>query len=57
LQPGDLEVAILDHGRPRRAFRRLTGTALVDLLPERPSTETDGVESPTGSGDSSGTDS
>jgi len=28
-------VAILDHGRPRRAFRRLTGSTLVDLLPAR----------------------
>jgi proteasome alpha subunit len=35
LQPSDLEVAILDHGRPRRAFRRLTGSTLVDLLPVR----------------------
>ncbi|MBA4020847.1 MAG: proteasome subunit alpha [Gordonia sp.] len=34
LEPSDLEVAILDHGRPRRAFRRLTGSTLVNLLPE-----------------------
>jgi proteasome alpha subunit len=29
-----LEVAILDANRPRRAFRRITGTALEALLPE-----------------------
>jgi proteasome alpha subunit len=30
-----LEVAILDISRPRRAFRRITGSALERLLPER----------------------
>jgi proteasome alpha subunit len=29
-----LEVAVLDRGRPRRSFRRITGAALRDLLPE-----------------------
>jgi proteasome alpha subunit len=29
-----LEVAILDVKRPRRAFRRITGSALEGLLPE-----------------------
>jgi proteasome alpha subunit len=29
-----LEVAVLDRGRPRRAFRRLTGATLTGLLPE-----------------------
>ncbi|MGC4963556.1 proteasome subunit alpha [Gordonia sp. DT218] len=33
LTANDLEVAILDQNRPRRAFRRLTTTALTDLLP------------------------
>jgi proteasome alpha subunit len=28
-----LEVAILDASRPRRAFRRITGSALEALLP------------------------
>ncbi|MGV0633559.1 proteasome subunit alpha [Mycolicibacillus trivialis] len=36
LGPGTLEVAILDAGRPKRAFRRITGAALEALLPERP---------------------
>jgi proteasome alpha subunit len=29
---GQLEVAVLDRSRPRRAFRRITGTALTALL-------------------------
>jgi proteasome alpha subunit len=33
LGPSTLEVAILDANRPRRAFRRITGTALEALLP------------------------
>jgi proteasome alpha subunit len=57
LQPGDLEVAILDHGRPRRAFRRLTGAALVDLLPERSTSPAEGAPSAGGTGGSIGTDS
>ena len=36
LGPSTLEVAILDAGRPRRAFRRITGAALEALLPEPP---------------------
>ena len=31
-----LEVALLDRSRPRRAFRRLTGALLADLLDETP---------------------
>jgi proteasome alpha subunit len=34
LGPSTLEVAILDVKRPRRAFRRITGSALEALLPE-----------------------
>lgn len=34
LGPATLEVAVLDASRPRRAFRRITGTALETLLPE-----------------------
>jgi proteasome alpha subunit len=33
LGPATLEVAILDANRPRRAFRRITGSALEALLP------------------------
>ena len=33
LGPDTLEVAILDANRPRRAFRRITGSALEALLP------------------------
>ncbi|MGZ5365389.1 MAG: proteasome subunit alpha, partial [Mycobacterium sp.] len=32
-----LEVAVLDVNRPRRAFRRITGSALEALLPEEDS--------------------
>ncbi|MCK0174374.1 MULTISPECIES: proteasome subunit alpha [Mycobacteriaceae] len=35
LDPSTLEVAILDANRPRRAFRRITGSALEPLLPQR----------------------
>lgn len=35
--PATLEVAILDANRPRRAFRRITGTALEPLLPAQDS--------------------
>lgn len=34
LGPATLEVAILDANRPRRAFRRITGSALEAVLPE-----------------------
>ena len=37
LGPTTLEVAILDANRPRRAFRRVTGSALEALLPEEDS--------------------
>ncbi|AZG44419.1 proteasome subunit alpha [Gordonia insulae] len=33
LTASDLEVAILDRNRPRRAFKRLTNSALTDVLP------------------------
>jgi proteasome alpha subunit len=33
LGPTTLEVAVLEASRPRRAFRRITGAALEDLLP------------------------
>lgn len=32
LGAGQLEVAVLERGRPRRAFRRITGARLADLL-------------------------
>ena len=34
LGPATLEVAILDANRPRRAFRRITGSALEAVLPD-----------------------
>jgi proteasome alpha subunit len=37
LGPSTLEVAILDAKRPRRAFRRITGSALEALLPQEDS--------------------
>lgn len=48
---GQLEVAMLDRSRPRRAFRRITGAALTELLqkPDRsssPSTDTPGPARP-----------
>jgi proteasome alpha subunit len=39
LGPATLEVAILDANRPRRAFRRITGSALEAVLPEEDSGE------------------
>jgi proteasome alpha subunit len=42
---GQLEVAVLDRSRPRRAFRRITGTALTALLT---SADTPATEEPTG---------
>ena len=33
LGPATVEVAVLDAGRPRRAFRRITGAALEAMLP------------------------
>ena len=43
LDAATLEVAILDANRPRRAFRRITGSALESLLPveDSPSGEND----------------
>jgi proteasome alpha subunit len=41
LGPATLEVAILDANRPRRAFRRITGSALEALLPEEDSASKD----------------
>ena len=41
LGPSTLEVAILDVNRPRRAFRRITGSALEALLPEEDSGSAD----------------
>ncbi|WP_326949703.1 proteasome subunit alpha [Amycolatopsis sp. NBC_01307] len=45
--PIKLEVAVLDRDRPRRAFRRLTGTALDALLPV-PDPQGDEPEKPEG---------
>lgn len=45
LGPSSLEIAILDVNRPRRAFRRITGSALEALLPVRePETDTGPAE-------------
>jgi proteasome alpha subunit len=44
LGPTTLEVAILDAKRPRRAFRRITGSALEALLPEIDSAPADAPE-------------
>jgi proteasome alpha subunit len=51
LGPEKLEVAILDRSRPRRAFRRIAGTALTDLLPAvEPETPAEGEgDKPAGS--------
>lgn len=44
LGAGQLEVAVLERGRPRRAFRRITGSRLADLLGvPAPSAPTPGV--------------
>jgi proteasome alpha subunit len=48
-----LEVAVLDRGRPRRSFRRITGSALRELLPEANRT----VDAPAGSDDVGGDES
>jgi proteasome alpha subunit len=39
LDVSNLEVAILDAGRPRRAFRRIVGSALESLLPNHKDSE------------------
>ena len=46
-----LEVAVLDRTRPRRTFRRLTGTVLRDLLPEANRTASGGSPSAVGGDD------
>src|SRR5262249_32940916 len=53
---GQLEVAVLDRSRPRRAFRRITGAALTALLTsaESPATETPGDPTPPETGDDNG---
>ena len=43
LTPGDLEVAILDRNRPRRAFKRLTAARVAELLASVDGAGTDGV--------------
>jgi proteasome alpha subunit len=46
-----LEVAVLDRARPRRAFRRINGAALADLLPSEPAEIDSGDAKPEESGD------
>lgn len=47
LEVSALEVAVLDQGRPRRAFRRIAGAALADMLPaSAPSATGDGSSEP-----------
>jgi proteasome alpha subunit len=46
-----LEVAVLDRARPRRAFRRINGAALADLLPSEPAEIESGDAKPEESGD------
>ncbi len=48
LGPETLEVAILDANRPRRAFRRITGSALEALLPKGDSAPKSKKKSPDG---------
>jgi len=43
---GRLEVAILDRARPKRAFRRLEGAALTELLPADAEPADEGQEEP-----------
>lgn len=45
LGPSTLEVAILDANRPRRAFRRITGSALEAVLPDEESQPADKPDS------------
>ncbi|GAA1904652.1 proteasome subunit alpha [Williamsia serinedens] len=42
LAAGDLEVAVLDRSRPRRAFRRLTTDAVAAILPAPPADTAEG---------------
>ncbi|WP_216204752.1 proteasome subunit alpha [Amycolatopsis aidingensis] len=41
VEPGKLEVAVLDRERPGRTFRRINGAALADLLPASPAKDDD----------------
>lgn len=51
LGPATLEVAILDVNRRRRAFRRITGSALEEVLPQLDSKDTaEAVEASEGDG-------
>jgi proteasome alpha subunit len=55
---GQLEVAVLDRSRPRRAFRRITGAALTALLTSAgaaPTGEPPDPSSPDAGEDSDGT--
>ncbi|MBJ7289121.1 proteasome subunit alpha [Williamsia sp.] len=52
LTPGDLEVAVLDRERPRRAFRRLSADVVASYLP----TPDPSVVEPTAEGDAHSTD-
>ncbi|HEX3779152.1 MAG TPA: proteasome subunit alpha [Pseudonocardiaceae bacterium] len=51
LQVDNLEVAVLDRNRPRRAFRRITGAALAALLPAEPAADADSDEAKPADGD------
>ncbi|MGW0038565.1 proteasome subunit alpha [Gordonia sp. NPDC003376] len=48
LNPSDLEVAVLDRNRPRRAFKRLTVARVEELLPAPPVEITDTGTTDTG---------
>jgi proteasome alpha subunit len=43
---GKLEVAVLERGRPRRAFRRIEGAALSTLLPSEEKPEEQAADTP-----------
>jgi proteasome alpha subunit len=43
---GKLEVAVLERGRPQRAFRRLEGAALSALFPTEPADKPDAADKP-----------
>jgi len=49
LAANQLEVAVLDRGRPNRKFRRVQGAALTALLPPAPAAAPDGQSSAGGS--------
>ncbi len=56
LPPQKLEVAVLDRNRTKRTFRRISGTALRDLLgvPEAPELEPEEPATPSDTGEASG---